>query len=110
MYLVNTTITVNWEIPATVITYLLEDFDISIKPPDRISTYIDNAILAENYLAPTPTTDGLVAYDFTPDEVGLWTITLSSGTGAAHVEFYSYKILVSKNDLYTRKKIKRGLI
>ena len=83
MYLINTTLTVNWLLLTGATPPLLADLDIRIVPPNGVSSYIASAILGGNYTPSTETTKGSVSYDFTPNALGLWTIGLSNGTSSS---------------------------
>lgn len=112
MYLVNTTLTVNWVLRATIYEILRETLDIVIKPPKGKGNeqYFNAAILPENYVQPTSNTDGIVSFDFTPDQVGLWIIVLTDGTEDSNLIYYESKLLISKNDIYTKKHVKGSLL
>lgn len=110
MYLINTEITVNWYLYTANDPPLLADLDIHIVEPDGVSQYIDNAILAPDYTPSTSTTRGVAVYRFTPDKLGLWTITLSEGTGSQNQKFTTYEIVVSTNDILTKKYVKGSLL
>ncbi len=106
MYLINTEITINWEIPATTFVYTLDSWDIIVKKPDGSQEYFDAAILIADYLAPTTTTNGYVSYRVTPDTLGLWQIALTSGLGSLHYYYYEYKLQIAVNDLFTQKNVR----
>jgi len=110
MYLLDTDLTVNWVFGAIPGEILLADLDVQITSPDNTVTYIDSAILAEDFLAPTDTSDGYASYTFTADATGLWLITLTTGTGAANDIYMETQIFVTINDTLTKKFIDGSLL
>jgi len=105
MYLLNTELTINWRIPATLFTYELTNWDIVLKAPNGDQTYIDAAILIADYTAPTPLTDGWVTYRFTPNTVGLWVAALTTGLGSLHYLYYDYKLQIVTNDTFSQQYV-----
>lgn len=99
MYLINTSIKVNWILSSNSNTITLASLDVIVTPPQGkgSSTVFTGGILPDNYLAYTSTDDGYAAYEFTPDSIGLWTITLTNGTGTPNDIFYEDKILIDIN-------------
>jgi len=110
MYLINTTLTVNWVLLTVGNPPLLADLDIKIVPPDGTSSYLENSILAGNYTPSTISTKGAVSFDFIPNQLGLWEISLTEGTSALNRNFYTHKIIVSKNDTLIKKFVKSSLL
>jgi len=110
MYLINTTLTVNWYLLTGATPPALADLDIRITPPNGVSQYYNSAILLANYIPSTLTTKGAVSYDFTPNEVGLWKVGLHNGTSALNSEYYTHEIMVGINDTLTKKLVKSSLL
>lgn len=112
MFLVNTQLTVNWKLRATIYDIPLTDLDIIIKPPqgEGNTVYTNSAIAAEDYIQPTTTTDGFVTYRFTPDSKGLWEVTLTNGVEGNNSIYYTHKIFVDSNDTHTKKFVDGSLI
>lgn len=110
MYLIDTTLSVNWYLLTGDTPPLLAELDIRIVPPKSNAIYIPSAITEFNYIPSTATTKGLVTYEFTPDKLGLWTIGLSTGDSSNNVDFYTHDILVSINDTLTKKFVKSDLL
>lgn len=106
MYLVNTPLTVNWTIPATIYTIDRASFDIIIKPPAGNVSYQNSAIAVEDYIAPTINTNGIVTFQFTPDSTGLWVIALTDGTEDLNTFYYDYKLQINDYDRLTLRKAK----
>lgn len=90
-YLINSTITFEWNIDPNTVPLVKADFDITLTVPDGTSTYTDDGVLT--YVAPTATTQGKVTYALTPICVGRHQVTLSEGTNTAH-------IVQAKRDIY----------
>lgn len=110
MYLINTVLTVNWYLLTGSNPPALAELDIRITPPDDNVIYLPGAIDVADYIPSTPTTKGLVTYDFTPNALGLWSVGLSTGDSSNNTDFYTHNIMVSKNDTYTEKFIKSDLL
>ena len=110
MYLLNSTLTVNWYLETGASPPALATLDIKITRPDRTNQYIDSAILAENYVESTANTKGTVAYDFTPDQEGLWEISLVSGSAAGNSIYYTHKIQVNAANTEIQKFVKGSLL
>ena len=110
MYLINTDLTVNWVFASQADVITRTDLDIQITDPDGNVTYTDSAIAAEDFLAPTVSSDGYAAYTFTADVLGLWSIVLTNGTGVANTVYKETKIYVDKNDILTKKFIDGSLL
>ena len=110
MYLVDTDLKVHWVFGAQPGTIALADLDVQITAPDNTVTYTNSGILAEDFLAPTTTSDGFASYTFTADAAGLWIATLTTGTGAANAVYQEVKIFVTTNDVLTRKFIDGSLL
>jgi len=99
MYLLNAETDVLWELSPTESILVLVDLDVIITSPLGLVTYIDNAILAENYLAPTPTTPGHATFPYTPDIEGLWKIQLVVGTSTSYTVISKAELFVFDNSL-----------
>lgn len=111
MYLINTELTVNWYVITGVAPPALSDFNITIVPPNGKATYLTSAITNSNdYVPSTVSTKGFISYKFTPNLVGLWTISLNEGTSASNVDHYTHNILVSINDTLIKKTINSSLL
>lgn len=105
MYLNNQALTVNWRLEPVDDPILLASLDLYLTPPDGIVVYTPAAIGAQDYVAPTATEFGMLSYIFTPNQLGLWTVTLTDGTEFANTIWYTYYLQISINDLYTKKFI-----
>ena len=105
MYLINIELEVNWKILSTMKTYVLEEWDVVIKDPEGNQTYVDSAIVSDDFLPPTTTTDGYVTYRFTPTSLGVWSIALTSGLGTIHYVYYEHILPIAVNDTFTQKKV-----
>jgi hypothetical protein len=110
MYLLDTDLTVNWVFGAQDDVIALADLDVQIAAPDNTVVYENAAIDAEDFLAPTSTADGFASYTFTADQLGLWNITLTNGTGALNQIYMERKIFVSTNNILTKKYIDGSLL
>lgn len=110
MYLINTTLTVNWYLLTGAAPPDLADLDVRIIPPEGNSIYIPGAIDPANYTPSTETTKGLVVYEFTPDILGLWQVSLNRGTSSANTNYYTHNIIVSINDMLTEKFVDSSLL
>lgn len=82
MHVLNTTITVNFVLPAEPTPPAEADLDIITEAPDGTITYIDDAILT--YTPATASTQGSATYAFNADQIGRWKILLAIGTSASH--------------------------
>lgn len=68
------------------------DMDILVTSPSGIATYTNSG--ATGIIASTSTSQGIVFYAFTPDVVGLWTVELMIGAGAAAVSLHRAEVFV----------------
>ena len=84
MYLIDTQITINWEIMPYAESPELSALDLVITKPDGTSEYLSSPILVDDYIPTTATTNGLVAYRVTPDFPGLWKVSLVIGDNNNH--------------------------
>jgi len=82
-YAKDSTITITWYINPTGAPPVKADFDITLVAPNGVAAYTDDGITT--YVAPTATVQGIVTYDLTLADVGLYQATLSIGTNAVHV-------------------------
>ncbi len=80
MYLLNTPITIEWELLATATPPALSALDLIIIDPLGNQTYLDAPIDAGDYTAPTALLNGTVNYIITPQYEGFWRIRLVTGT------------------------------
>ena len=110
MYLINTTLTVNWYLLTGAAPPALSELDIRITPPEGASEYLPGAIDVADYVESTVSTKGLVTYQFTPTKLGLWKVGLSRGTSSVNTEYYTHDIVVSTNDTHTKKFVKSSLL
>ena len=110
MYLINTTISVNWYLFTGAAPPDLAELDIRIVPPKSNAIYLPGAIHPTDYIPSTEFTKGLVTYEFTPNILGLWTIGLSTGTSTSSVDFYTHDVMVSINDTFTKKYVDSNLL
>lgn len=106
MFIENTTINVNWIIPAMVAPIPLTDFDIRIRDPECDVTIIPSAILAEDYILPTDTKAGGVTYPFVPTSKGVWLVVLTTKDGAAQHLYYEYYLEVHINDTHIYQQVR----
>ena len=111
MYLINTTLKVNWYLLTGAAPPLEADLDIRITPPEGSSIYLPGEILLNgSYIPSTATTKGFVTYNFTPNALGLWKVGISTGTSALNRDYYTHDIVVSTNDVLTKKLVKSSLL
>ena len=110
MYLINTQLTLNWYLLTGANPPALADLDIHVTAPDMTSTYYDAAIASADYTQSTSTTKGLVVWRFTPDQEGLWKVTLTNGSSGTNTEYYTHEIPVGINDTSIQKFIKSNLL
>ncbi len=108
MFIVDTTITVNWILQATAVSYIYSDFDVEIKKPDGDGDYYESAIIEEDFIAPTVSTNGAISYDFTPDQEGVWIVVLTSGVSALHGIHMEYTLRVSSSDTHIYQQVNLG--
>lgn len=105
MFILNTTIDVNWLFPATVQVYTYTDFDVIVRKPDGTSSYNESAILEQDFIAPTHNTTGGVTYKFTPDEIGVWLVILTIGTQDSSDIYYEYYLRISEADNHIHQQV-----
>lgn len=80
-YILNNLVTLTWEITTPGIPIVASDFDVTIQLPSGV-TYVENGVtvnLSED------NTSGTITYNFTPQELGLSTITLATGVASTHI-------------------------
>jgi len=87
IYIVNKTVRIKWILPPNPSPPTAESLDTYIVAPSThsggLGLYTNEATLV-SYTPPTLTTQGLVQYNFTPDEVGKWDVSLTIGSEAVH--------------------------
>jgi len=105
MFIVNTTIAVNWVLPSMVVPTPLEDLDVRLRAPDGTVTIIESAIAAEDYIPPTDTQPGGVTYQFTPDSKGVWLVVLVVVSETAPV-YNEYFLEVWVNDTHIYQQVR----
>lgn len=113
MYLVNTTITMNWILRNTLVGIDRTTLDVRVRPPietGRDVVYTNDAIAPEDFLAPTASDDGWASYTFTPDAEGLWELVLTDGDETENTFYYERLIEVQSPDNHIRKVVKGELI
>ncbi len=112
MFVKDTTIEVNWLIPASSQVYAYTDFDVIVKKPDGSSQYLDgvddNPILPEDFIAPTVDTIGGISYRLTPDTKGVWVVILTIGDSADSDIYYEYYLRVSEPDTHIYQQVNLG--
>lgn len=80
MYLLDTEVTINWELLPYTTAPALADLHLVIIDPNNISKFLESPIGSEDYTPPTETTNGQVFYRITPDIPGLWKTGLVIGS------------------------------
>ena len=108
MYLVNTELTVNWILSATEKVLVLPDMRVLIQAADKSTSDISGTLVAENFLAPTSTTDGFLEAFFTPDETGLWVAVLVEKNTIVNPVYSEVKIFVTINDTIINSYVNLG--
>jgi len=113
MFLLNSTIRMNWRLRNSMIDIERTSLDVRVRPPIDTGgdvVYTNNAIAEEDFLAPTGGTDGWASYTFTPDQVGLWELVLTDGDENENTFYYERLIEVQEPDYHIRKKVPGSLI
>lgn len=82
MFILNTTVTVNFVLPPAATPPAEADYDILITAPDGTVTYTDSGLTT--YVAPTATAPGSATFNKLVDQLGKWELSLSIGTGTAY--------------------------
>lgn len=99
MYLLNAETEIQWVLSPTEVILVLANIDMVIVSPSGLTTYIDSAILAENYVAPTATVPGSATHLITPDKEGLWRVLLVTGTALNYTVISKVEMFVLDNTL-----------
>lgn len=110
MYLLNTDLTVHWVFGAQSDPIISTSLDVQVTTPGGAVTYYNNAIPVENFLSPGEFNEGFADYTFNANEVGLWTIVLTTGTDALNSIYRETKMFITTNDILTRKFIDGSLL
>jgi hypothetical protein len=105
MYILNTTIEINWLLPATAMPRTYDEFDVIVKRPDGSSSYLESAIAPEDYIAPTVSTTGGVSYPLLFDQKGVWVVILVWGDGASHEIYYEYFLQIHQDDTHIHQQV-----
>ena len=105
MFIVDTTISVNWTVPPMVVPILLEDFDVKVTDPNGVETVYLGAIAVEDYISPTDTTDGGVSYHLTPTIKGVWSVVLIVDDGIHDLNL-AYNLQVHINDTHIYQQVR----
>jgi hypothetical protein len=83
MIILNTAVTITWNLPPTESVYAAGVWDLLTNTPDGLSSYADN-LTEDSYVAPTEITAGSITVTFTFTQGGLHKLTLSTGTADAY--------------------------
>jgi hypothetical protein len=94
MYLLGAVATITWEIEATATPPALADLDLVIINPEGTEVYVNSAITAGNYTAPSEFVPGSATYAFSPDIEGLWRVRLVVGTVSSYTELSRVELQV----------------
>lgn len=113
MFLVDTTIDINWILPPAVDLPIpgISDYDVSVLSPSGAVTqhkgrYLDgNALEAESFLAPTESESGFATYKLTPDAKGTWFVTLTMGLPNANACIYEHTLVVHYADTVINQQV-----
>ena len=98
MYLLDSEITVRWQILPSDIIIDREDLDLLITSPDGSTHYLASAILPQNYTPYSATSPGLAKYKITPNVEGKWVMSLVIGDKS------SYQVL-SQVDIFVFDRV-----
>ena len=105
MFIVNTTIEVNFTVPPMVTAIPLADFNVKVRDPSGNTVIYTSAITVEDYIEPTEFTSGGVSYPLTPDSKGLWLVALEV-TDPAKKLFFEYFLEVYENDTHIYQQVR----
>ena len=111
MFVVNTNIEVNWILEASVDSYNHTDFDVIIKKPDGIVTYLEgnvdgiSPIKSEDFTPNTEIMAGSASHYIIPDQIGVWVIVLTNGIIDSNTIYYEYFLRVSEPDTHIYQQV-----
>jgi hypothetical protein len=96
VYVINNQVDVEFVLDPNDSPLIITDFDIAILKPDGTRTYTDSGLTS--YTAPTATVQGWGMTQHTPDQLGRWRYTFSTGTEGNYVEYSTIEIFVVAGD------------
>ena len=105
MYLLDTSITVNWKLDPTNQAIALADLFIQKTDPKGNSEELINVLTPSNFIAPTINSFGFTEFIFTPDQLGLWVIVLSNKNVLNTPMYLPYNVYVTTNDTELFKQV-----
>ena len=107
MIVQNTNITLEWILEKNALNvYNSAYFDMQITSPSNIVTYLEGSSnWATTFLQPTPTVNGLITYDTTFTELGVYVIILGTGISASFVILDTSLAMVVEQDSTLNNKV-----
>jgi len=103
VYLLNSTVTVEFILPPNVAPPAQSTLDVVILQPDKIRTYTDDISTLTNptYTAPTVDTQGKATFDYIVNQIGRYRFTLSTGVEGSYTELAQIEIFVVNAKIFT---------
>jgi len=103
MYIINTPISFEFPLPPSGSPPAQSEYDIAVFTPAGVRTYTDNVLTTYN--APTATSEGYATYTHTPNALGRWRYTISTGVEGNYVEHSAIEIYVVNPYSVTSKTV-----
>lgn len=110
MYILNSTITLNWYLITGDSPPLLANLDIVITKPDGTTQYLSSVINADDYIPSTINSKGAVSYDITPNIEGVWSISLVTGIPSTYTVYGTHELTIHDSDRNIVKFVKESLL
>jgi hypothetical protein len=101
MHLLNAETDVSWELLATDNPPVLDYFSVVVLRPSGVKEFITSPFSAADYVAPTETVVGTLAWKITPTQEGMWKIRLVTGTADDYTVISRVEMFVFDNTTMT---------